>query len=84
MGRILATDKLPSSKFVFPVNGGAVDENTTFVIKMAIKNIVSGNFVNAQANYYSAPCQVDGSGTVIGHSHVGVYLSSYTSPVLNC
>ncbi|KAF8338142.1 uncharacterized protein EI90DRAFT_2909572, partial [Cantharellus anzutake] len=70
MGRILATDKLVSSKFAFPVNGQNIAANTDFTVKMNIKNIVTGNFVNAQANYYAAPCQVDGSGTVLGHSHV--------------
>lgn len=72
MGRILATTKLPSSKFTFPANGGTVPASQTFTIKMAISNMVTGNFVNAQANYYAAPCQVDGTGTVIGHSHVVV------------
>jgi len=72
MGRILATTNLPSSKFVFPTNNANLAVDTTFTIKMAIKNMVTGNFVNAQANYYAAPCQVDNTGTVIGHSHVVV------------
>jgi hypothetical protein len=72
MGRILATDKLVSSKFTFPKNNGNIDANKDFTITMAIKNMVTGNFVNPQTNYFSAPCQVDGSGTVIGHSHVVV------------
>ncbi|KAF9506996.1 hypothetical protein BS47DRAFT_1304542 [Hydnum rufescens UP504] len=62
----------PSSKFVFPTNNANLAVDTTFTIKMAIKNMVTGNFVNAQANYYAAPCQVDNTGTVIGHSHVVV------------
>lgn len=70
MGRILATDKLVSSKFVFPVNNQDVAANQDFTIQMSIKNMVTGNFVNPNTNYYAAPCQVDGSGTVIGHSHV--------------
>jgi len=37
---------------------------------MAIKNLVTGNFVNAQKSYFAAPQQLDGSGTIIGHSHV--------------
>lgn len=37
---------------------------------MAIQNLVTGNFVNAQENYFAAPQQLDGSGTIIGHSHV--------------
>lgn len=31
--------------------------------------VVTGNFVNPQTNYFAAPAQTDGSGTLIGHSH---------------
>lgn len=72
MGRILATTNLPSSKFTFPANFGTIPANKDFTITMAINNMVTGNFVNAQANYYAAPCQVNAGGTVIGHSHVVV------------
>lgn len=37
---------------------------------MAVKNLVTGNFVNANSNYYSAPQQVDDSGNIIGHTHI--------------
>lgn len=37
---------------------------------MAVKNLVTGNFVNAASNYYSAPQQVDDSGNVVGHTHI--------------
>jgi hypothetical protein len=30
---------------------------------------VTGNFVNPQTNYFGAPAQTDGQGTLIGHSH---------------
>ncbi|KAG9008375.1 hypothetical protein FRB90_008932 [Tulasnella sp. 427] len=69
MGRILSTDRLPSSVFIFPTNFGTIPANTPFTIKMKIKNLQTGNFVNAAANYYSAPAQVDETGTLIGHSH---------------
>jgi hypothetical protein len=39
---------------------------------MAIKNLQTGNFVNAQANYFSAPQQLNGQGIIVGHSHVVV------------
>ena len=39
---------------------------------MAINNLETGNFVNAQQNYYSAPQQVNSAGNIIGHSHVVV------------
>ncbi|KAF8318488.1 hypothetical protein DL93DRAFT_398270 [Clavulina sp. PMI_390] len=72
MGRIIQTDKMVSSKFVSPKNLDTVPANTNFTITMAISNMVTGNFVNANANYYAAPCQVDSTGTVIGHSHIVV------------
>lgn len=37
---------------------------------MAVRNLVTGNFVNAASNYYSAPQQVDDSGNVVGHTHI--------------
>ncbi|CAE6518375.1 unnamed protein product [Rhizoctonia solani] len=76
MGRIIASTKMPSAKFVNPKNGATIQANTAFTIQMAINNLVTGNFVNPNSNYYSAPQQVDGSGTVIGHSHVTVELLS--------
>lgn len=37
---------------------------------MAIKNLQTGAFVNAQANYFAAPQQLNDQGVIIGHSHV--------------
>jgi len=37
---------------------------------MAIKNMQTGFFVNAQANYFAAPQQLNGQGQIQGHSHV--------------
>ncbi|KAG8964585.1 hypothetical protein FRC03_001615 [Tulasnella sp. 419] len=70
MGRILAQNRLPSATFQFPKNFDTIPANTKFTILMKIRNLVSGNFVNAQANYYAAPAQVDATGTLVGHSHV--------------
>jgi len=73
MGRIAGLKAFPSSKFVFPENfSSTLEEKTTFTIKMAIKNIVTGNFVNPNSNYYAAPQQVNDAGQIIGHSHVTV------------
>jgi hypothetical protein len=83
MGRILAIDKMPTSKFVFPKNGATIDANKPFTIKMAIKNLKTGNFVNPATNYYSAPAQTTTDGTLIGHSHVVIELmtsKSQTAP----
>ncbi|CCA66625.1 hypothetical protein PIIN_00308 [Serendipita indica DSM 11827] len=71
MGRIISLDKAPRCKFVFPKNGDdSIVENTAFTVQMRMVNMVAGNFVNAQANYYAAPQQVDGNGILIGHSHI--------------
>ena len=70
MGVIAATTNMPASKFVFPKNNDTIPANKAFTIQMAINNIQTGNFVNAQSNYYSAPQQVNAQGNIIGHSHV--------------
>ncbi|KAF9478723.1 hypothetical protein BDN70DRAFT_986367 [Pholiota conissans] len=70
MGSIPAKTKMPSSKFIFPKNGGTVAANTAFTIQMGIKNLETGNFVNAQENYFSAPQQLNAQGIIRGHSHV--------------
>lgn len=72
MGAIPSTSVMPSSKFVFPKNGGTVPANKKFTLKMAIKNVDTGNFVNAQSNYYAAPQHLNAQGIIIGHSHVVV------------
>jgi hypothetical protein len=61
---------MPSSKFIFPKNFGTIKAGQNFTIEMAIKNMQTGNFVNAQQNYFSAPQQLNGQGQIKGHSHV--------------
>jgi hypothetical protein len=70
MGSIPAKGSMPSSKFIFPKNGGTVAANTDFTIQMGIKNLETGNFVNANENYFSAPQQLNAQGIIRGHSHV--------------
>jgi hypothetical protein len=72
IGVIPSTDNMPSAKFVSPVNNDNFDPNTAFTITMAITNIETGNFVNAQENYFAAPQQVNSGGQIIGHSHVTI------------
>jgi hypothetical protein len=72
MGSIPAKSKMPSAKFVFPTNGGTVTADQTFTIKMAINNLATGNFVNADTNYFAAPQQLNSDGLILGHSHVVV------------
>lgn len=79
MGQIPATTAMPSGKFTFPENFGTVPANQAFTITMAIQGMETGNFVNAQANYFAAPQQLNTQGQIIGHSHVVIEeLSSLT------
>jgi len=70
IGMIPSVDNMPSSKFVFPKNFGTIKAGQTFTVEMAIKNMETGFFVNAQANYFAAPQQLNGKGQIKGHSHV--------------
>ena len=72
MGQIPATTAMPSSKFTNPTNMQNIAANTAFTITMAIQNMETGNFVNAESNYFSAPQQLNAQGQIIGHSHVVV------------
>ncbi|PFH50367.1 hypothetical protein AMATHDRAFT_4019 [Amanita thiersii Skay4041] len=72
IGAIPSVDNMPSAKFVNPPNFGTLKANTAFTIKMAIRGMETGNFVNAQENYFAAPQQLNGQGQIIGHSHVVV------------
>ena len=72
MGVIASTANMPSSKFVNPRNGATIPANQDFTIQMAVRNLETGNFVNAQANYFAAPQTVNGQGNIRGHSHVVV------------
>ncbi|KAI0651471.1 hypothetical protein C8Q79DRAFT_36991 [Trametes meyenii] len=70
MGIIASTNNMPSSKFVFPKNGQTIPANQNFTIKMAINNLETGHFTNANANYFAAPQVVNAQGNIQGHSHV--------------
>jgi len=70
MGQIPATTAMPSAKFSFPANFGNVDADTQFTVTMNIQNLETGNFVNAEANYFAAPQQLSSAGTIVGHSHI--------------
>jgi len=72
MGSIPSSSKMPSAKFTNPKNGDTIPANTKFTITMAINNLETGNFVNAEENYFAAPQQLNGAGEIIGHSHVVV------------
>ncbi|KAK1220026.1 hypothetical protein PQX77_017233 [Marasmius sp. AFHP31] len=70
IGLIPSIDRMPSSKFTNPANGATIPANQQFTVNMAVKNLNTGNFVNAQENYFAAPQQLDGQGMIIGHTHL--------------
>jgi hypothetical protein len=74
IGVIPNVDNMPSSKFVNPPNNGKIAANTLFTIKMAVNNLETGNFVNAQENYFAAPQTLNAQGQIIGHTHFVVEL----------
>ncbi|KAH9982187.1 hypothetical protein BGW80DRAFT_9892 [Lactifluus volemus] len=84
MGVIASTANMPSAKFLSPVNGQDFGVNTPFSISMNINHLVTGNFVNAETNYYSAPQQVNGAGDIVGHTHFTVNaISSFVDTIPN-
>jgi len=70
MGIIAATTNMPSSKFAVPTNGQNFAVNQSFTIEMNIQNLDTGNFVNADENFFAAPQQIGSTGNILGHSHV--------------
>jgi hypothetical protein len=80
MGVIAPSTNMPSSKFVTPQNLDAVQADTTFEIKMAIKHLDAGHFTNPDTTYYGAPQQLNDGNDIIGHTHFVIeQLSSVTS-----
>jgi hypothetical protein len=61
---------MPSGKISNPKNGATIAANTAFNIEVTVRNFATGQFVNAQANYFAAPQTLNGAGQILGHSHV--------------
>lgn len=70
MGVIAATTNMPSSKFTFPKNQDTIAANQNFTVTMAISNLDTGFFVNADENYFAAPQVTGSTGNIQGHSHI--------------
>jgi hypothetical protein len=58
------------SKFVEPENLAEIKPNTAFTVRMAVRNMDMGNYVNPQTNYFAAPQQLNAQGVIVAHSHV--------------
>jgi len=84
MGVVAPSTNMPSSKFVHPKNLGAIKANTTFEIKMGLKHLEAGHFVNPDSNYFAAPQQLNAQEDIIGHTHFVIErLSSITSTAVS-
>ncbi|CUA77487.1 hypothetical protein RSOLAG22IIIB_02502 [Rhizoctonia solani] len=80
MGQLPSTSKQPSSKFTDPKNLDTIPANKAFTVKMAVKNMEMGNFVNPQTNYFGAPQQLNDQGIIVAHSHIVIeQIDSLTS-----
>ena len=80
MGVLAPSTNMPSSKFITPKNFDAIQVNTTFEIKMAIRHLDAGHFTNPDTTFYAAPQRLNSANDIIGHPHVVIeQLSSVTS-----
>jgi len=80
MGRIVAKNKIPSCKFIYPKNGSLLPVNTTFTVQLATNNLDSGHYANADTNYFAAPQTTNDNGILVGHSHIVIEaVPTYTS-----
>ena len=51
MGDIIPQANMPSSKFTNPPNFGTIPANQAFTASIAVQNMDTGHFVNAQKKY---------------------------------
>jgi hypothetical protein len=72
MGDIIPKASMPSAKFVNPLNLANIKSNTTIAFQLAVTNMETGNFVNAETNYFAAPQQLNSQNQLIAHSHITV------------
>jgi hypothetical protein len=81
MGDIIPQANMPSSKFQFPQNFAKIPANQPFTAEIAVQNMDTGFFTNAQKNYFSAPQQLNGQGILIAHSHIVIQpMNDFDSP----
>ncbi|KAJ7114668.1 hypothetical protein C8R43DRAFT_902923, partial [Mycena crocata] len=77
MGLIPSSDRMPSSKFIFPVNFATIAAETGFDLRMALDNMNGGTITNVNNTYLAAPQLLDTRGLIIGH--VKFVIESLTS-----
>ncbi|THU97789.1 hypothetical protein K435DRAFT_619218, partial [Dendrothele bispora CBS 962.96] len=68
IGVLPSFSKMPSTKFVFPPNGGSLSAGDPFTIALAVRNPGQAlQFTNIQESFLAAPQQLDGQGFVQGY-----------------
>ncbi len=72
MGKIPAKTTMISTIITNPIATTVLQEGQDFNITLQVNGLTAGSFTNAVATYYAAPQDLDGSGQVIGHTHVTV------------
>ncbi|KXH57116.1 hypothetical protein CSAL01_12357 [Colletotrichum salicis] len=72
MGKIPAQTKMVSTVINNPPHNGNIQANQDFDVELKVNNLQAGSFTDAQSTYYSAPQDLSGGGTIIGHVHVTV------------
>jgi len=84
MGDVIAKTVMPAAKFTSPLNLQVLPANQSINFELAVINMETGNFVNAQTNYFAAPQQANSAGLLIAHSHITVNeLSSFQDTTVN-
>lgn len=72
MGKIPAKSNMVSSIILSPSPGQVINAGEDFDIEVQTRGLAAGAFTNAAATYYSAPQDLNGQGSIIGHCHVTV------------
>ncbi|ORY67312.1 uncharacterized protein BCR38DRAFT_482936 [Pseudomassariella vexata] len=70
MGKMPSQDRMVSAILQNPQHNDNLEENQDFDIQIQMANLAAGTFTNPDETYYAAPQDLDGSGQVIGHTHV--------------
>jgi len=69
MGVVVPVENAPTVRWAVPVQGQTLPANKNITMLLNVKNIQAGVFVDAQAEYFSAPQTVNDQGLIIGHGH---------------
>ncbi|KAH6706591.1 hypothetical protein BKA61DRAFT_527012 [Leptodontidium sp. MPI-SDFR-AT-0119] len=72
MGKIPSTANMITGIITSPKPMEDLTPNQTFTVSVQTKGLAAGSFTNAQETYYSAPQDLDGSGKIIGHTHLTI------------